>query len=180
MKGVIFTEFSEMVETTFGFDVLDQIIEASHLSSKGEYTAVGTYDHQEIVSLVLNLSKATDTPVPNLLKAFGEYLFGRFVTLYPNFFEKPKDGFDFLESVENYIHVEVRKLYLGAELPKFDCERIGDSDLKMVYHSGKHLEDIAEGLIKGCVDHYNEDATIDRETEPTEDGGIVFWIRRKA
>ena len=41
MKGIIFTEFIEMVEDKFGFEVADNIITNSNLPSGGAYTAVG-------------------------------------------------------------------------------------------------------------------------------------------
>ena len=52
MKGVVFTEFVEMVEARFGLPMLDRIIEAAQLPSGGAYSAVGTYDHGEMVQLV--------------------------------------------------------------------------------------------------------------------------------
>ena len=43
MKGIVFTEFLEMVEDKFSFDVVDTIIEQSELESGGVYNAgVGT------------------------------------------------------------------------------------------------------------------------------------------
>lgn len=47
MKGIIFTEFLEMVEDRFSPEIADRIIEASDLPSRGVYTAVGTYDHTD-------------------------------------------------------------------------------------------------------------------------------------
>ena len=47
MKGVVFTEFIEMVEDKFSADIADQIIEEADLPSGGVYTSVGTYDHAE-------------------------------------------------------------------------------------------------------------------------------------
>ena len=57
MKGMIFTEFLEMVENAYGWEVQENIIDAAALPNDGAYTAVGTYDHQELVSLVVALSK---------------------------------------------------------------------------------------------------------------------------
>ena len=87
MKGVVFTELLELVEEKFGDEIADQIIEESDLPSGGAYTAVGTYDHQEIFQLVTQLSAKTNAPVPTLVKAFGQHLFGRFYAGYPQFFE---------------------------------------------------------------------------------------------
>ena len=163
MKGIIFTEFLELVESAFSPEVADRIIEASDLPSGGAYTAVGSYDHAEIVSLVLNLSKETGTPVPDLLRTFGRHLFGQFPKVYPHFFEDTTDAFDFLASVENYIHVEVRKLYPDAELPSLDCEARENGTMVMVYRSSRGLADVAHGLIEGCFDHFGQPITIERE-----------------
>jgi len=82
MKGVVFTEFMDMVEQQFSVDMLDDIIEDAQLPSDGAYTAVGTYPHSEMVALVSALSARSGVAVTVLLRAFGEYLFGRFVRGY--------------------------------------------------------------------------------------------------
>jgi len=177
MKGIVFTEFFELVESAHGIEMVDRLIDECDLPSGGVYTAVGTYDHTEIVALVSRLSEVTGTPVPDLLKAYGEFLFGRFVELYPELFEGIDDTFSFLERVETYIHVEVRKLYESAELPTFDTRRIDGSTLEMIYRSGRHFEDLAEGLIRGCIKHYDEPCEIQRDP-PDRDGGIRFAITK--
>lgn len=177
MKGIIFTEFVEMVEKTFGFDMIDTIIDKCDLESGGQYTAVGTYDHGEMAQLVTALSEEVKTPVPDLLKAYGTYLFPRFAVHYPKFFENAKDGLDFLEHVESYIHTEVRKLYPNADLPRFLSDRENEHLLRLTYISNKHLQDVAEGLIVGCLNHFSETAGVEREDVAD---GVLFTIRRQA
>ena len=177
MKGVVFTELLRMVEEGFGYDMVDTIIEKSDLPSQGAYTAVGTYDHTEAVSLVVNLSQETNIPIPDLLKAFGEFLFNTLATGYPQFIEGANNELEFLEQVENYIHVEVRKLYPDAGLPTFECSRPNSqNELHMVYESGRHLEDLCEGLITGSLKHFKSNATIQRST--LDDGRELFIITR--
>ena len=160
MKGVVFTEFLEMVEDKFSADMVDDIIDDADPESGGIYTAVGTYPHEEIVSLVVSLSKHTDIAVPDLVKIFGEHLFGRFAILYPDFFKENIDVFDFLESVETYIHIEVKKLYPDAQLPTFDTRREGKDTLIMYYNSPHPFATLADGLLKGCLSHFNTEAEI--------------------
>lgn len=161
MKGLVFTEFMEMVENKFSANIVDDIIDASDLPSGGAYTAVGTYPHSEMVALVQNLSHQTGLPVPILVKTFGQYLFGRFISLYPVFFKNAQDAFDFLESIENHVHTEVRKLYPDAELPTFETIRNGDQALTMIYRSQHPFATLAEGLIEGCLEHYQVKAQIE-------------------
>ncbi len=160
MKGVIFTEFLDMVEAKFSADMVDDIIDDADLPSGGAYTAVGTYPHEEIVSLVVSLSKASGLEVPVLIKIFGQHLFGRFYQLYPVFFPASQDTFDFLESIENHIHVEVRKLYPDAQLPSFATERVGQHTLIMTYRSPHPFADLADGLIAGCLAHFKTEASV--------------------
>lgn len=177
MKGVVFTEFFELVESNWGLDMVDDLIGACELESGGSYTAVGTYDHGEIVQLVQELSRRTEAPIPDLLRAFGEFLFARFVVGYAQFFEGVTSALDFLEGVENYIHVEVKKLYPDAMLPRFTTERREAGKLVMVYHSERHLHDLARGLIQGCCEHFEEPCEVQME-EPAEDGSVRFTISR--
>lgn len=161
MKGIVFTEFLDMVESEFGLEVADKVILESEVPNQGSYIAVGTYHHSEMVSLVIKLSENTGIAIPDLLKAFGKYLFGRFVKGFPQFFLGIDSAFKFLLTIENNIHVEVKKLYPDAELPSFDTF-LEEDKLVMIYNSERGLADLAEGLILGCKSYYNEEITIER------------------
>ena len=178
MKGMVFTEFLEMVEARWSADLVDDLVESTPLASAGRYTAVGTYGHEELVALVRTLSARVDLPVPALVQAFGRHLFGRFVDGYPAFFVGVADAFDFLSRIEDVIHVEVLKLYPDATLPRFDITRRGDA-LEMIYRSSRHFEDLAHGLIEGCLDHFGERATIERTPiDDGPDGAVRFHLTR--
>lgn len=169
MKGIVFTEFLEMVEHVFGLEVVDEVVEACDLASGGAYTAVGTYSHGEMVQLVQQLSRKVNLPVPALYQTFGKHLFGRFHDGYPQFFGADHTAFSFLKKIDNYIHVEVRKLYPDAELPKFEYEEYpSDNKLVMIYHSSRAMGDFATGLILGCVEYFGE--KIDLRTEDISGG----------
>ena len=75
MKGIVFTEFLEMVESTFGLETVDYIIENSNLESEGIYTSVGTYDFIEMVNLITKLSEKVKIPVNTLVYEYGKYFF---------------------------------------------------------------------------------------------------------
>jgi hypothetical protein len=175
MKGMVFTEFLEMVESKFSADMVDDIIDDSALPSGGAYTAVGTYDHSELVTMVGALAQRTGLPVPALVNAFGLHLFGRFYALYPSFFSGVSSALDFLEGIETVIHTEVRKLYPDAQLPQFDCARNVDG-LDMVYSSPRHFGDLASGLIEGAMAHFGDAVSVTRIDLP--DGSIRFEMRK--
>jgi len=163
MKGIVFTEFLEMVEDLFSLNMVDDLIDDCDLPSGGAYTAVGTYSHEEIVALVSALSQRTSIPIAQLLKVFGEHLFGQFAKNYSHFFTNVNNALDFLHGIEDVIHAEVKKLYPDAELPRFMTEDYSPNKLTLIYQSSRHFEDLAEGLIIGCIKYFNEKIHITRE-----------------
>lgn len=168
MKGIIFTEFLALVENQWNEDMVDDIIDACELPSGGAYTSVGTYSHTEIVDLVVALSERSNVPVDQLLQIYGKHLFGRLAALYPKFVDRSLSMLEFLEGVERYIHVEVKKLYPDAELPSFETKRLEENKLEMIYRSSRHLDDVCQGLMEGSMDHFEAKGTISRE--PLDDG----------
>lgn len=179
MKGVVFTEFLEMVEDRFSPRMVDDIIEDARLPSGGAYTAVGTYPHEEMVAMVVALSARSGAAVPDLLRTFGHHLFGRFAAGYPTFFEGVTGAMPFLAGIETIIHAEVLKLYPDAQLPRFDVVEHSPDRLVLVYHSARHFEDLAEGLIRGCIAHFREDIGLHRErVEQADDAAERFVLTR--
>jgi hypothetical protein len=162
VKGVVFTEFMEMVESRMGLDMLDHIITEAKLPNDGAYTSVGTYDHAELVRLVTALSSATGLSTSELVHVFGEHLFLRFSVNYPALFDDVRTAFEFLSRIDGVIHVEVRKLYPDAELPKLECARPSAGALTVLYSSPRGFGDLAAGLIAGCIAHFGEPITVTR------------------
>jgi hypothetical protein len=175
MMGMVFTEFLELVESKFSPEVADRIITAAGTATDGAYTAVGKYDHAEMVRMVQALSVETQVPVEELLRVFGHHLAVRFSHLYGAFFASQPSLFDFLASVDSKIHVEVRKLYPAAELPSIQsCERTTDSQT-LIYRSSRHMHDLALGLIQGAAVHYGQPVEVEHSSLP--DGGVRFVVK---
>jgi Haem-NO-binding len=178
VKGIVFTEFLEMVELHYGYNMVDDLLTHSSLDSEGAYTAIGTYQHTEMVQLLSRLSTKTNTPVPALLKAFGHHLFGTFTKNYPHFFAEAATAFDFLSSIDNYIHVEVRKLYPDAQLPKFQTYKLDETTLEMIYESERSMSDFAEGLLEKTFEHYQEQCSIKKIMMEVTGKKVKFIIKK--
>jgi len=178
MKGVVFTEFMEMVEHRFSLAILDDIIVRSALPRGGVYTATGTYPAGEMVRLVTELSVVSGLPIPTLLQAFGRHLASTFSTRYSAFFEQSGSTCVLLQRVEGLIHVEVRKLYPDAELPSFETTARPDH-LEMIYRSPRCMADLAEGLMHGTAEHFKEQISVEREDLSEGRGEVVRFRIRK-
>lgn len=180
MKGIVFAEFLEMVESAFGLDVVDRMVEKARPKSGGAYAATGTYDHREIVAMVGVLSELTGRPAAELLRTFGTHLFARLVTLYPEFTRSAPDLFTFLESIDGHIHVEVRRIHPEAELPRFSCTRAPDGGtLTMHYQSPRRFFDLAQGLLLGAIAHYREPVDLVQQPIPADENARLFILTRR-
>ncbi len=160
MKGFVFTEFFELVESRFGFSMSQRILDMANPASGGIYTAVGTYPNSEMKALVRSLSEASGLSESQLYQVYGEYLFRKLVDRYQGFIVGKRDALTLLESINDQIHVEVRKLYPDAELPSFSSQRTGLHQLILEYRSDRGMAALAHGLILGCGHHYQEQLEI--------------------
>ncbi len=181
MKGIVFTEFLDHVEAEFSADMVDAIIDASDLPSGGVYTTVGTYDHAEIVALASSLCQRTGHSMADVIHDFGIYLGGRFTEKFRPFFEEQGSFFDFLETVENYIHVEVRKLYPDAQLPSIILLEHDGTRGKVLYRSPRGMDDLAAGLINASASYYGDTLSVEREHGVDDQGPYtLFTVLRLA
>lgn len=178
MKGIVFTEFLELVEVKFGIEMVDNIINASNLESQGIYTSVGTYSFSEMLQLLQHLSANTGISIDDLLLAYAEHFFSVIERNYPGLLATYKDPIEMISSIENHIHIEVRKIYPDAELPTFEVLEKTDNSIILIYKSSRAMHHFGLGLMNKTFEHFNSTATIVLE-KLKEDGTEVKFIINK-
>jgi len=81
-----------------------------------------------------------------------------------------------LKSIDSHIHVEVRKLYPEATLPKFNTH-VDGSVMTMKYMSERKMADLAEGLIEKSMQYYKEENySLTKELLTEEGDQVLFTI----
>ncbi|MFI1743404.1 heme NO-binding domain-containing protein [Thalassobellus sediminis] len=178
MKGIVFTEFLDLVESKFGLEVVDKIISQSSLDSEGIYTSVGTYKFSEMLQLLQHLSAHTSISIDDLLLVYAEHFFSVLEQSYPGLLARYKDPIEMLASIENHIHVEVRKIYPDAELPSFEVVERTENSLVMIYKSSRAMHHFGLGLMNKTFEHFDATATIELE-KIKEDGTEVKFLIKK-
>ena len=179
MKGLVFTQLLAMADKTFGEPSVDAVLDRCPLSSGGAFSAVGNYNCSEFTTLVREFSSEAGLSAEKLQITFGHWMLRHFVEFYPEFFNAKQTAFDMLESVQNEVHSEVRKLYSDVELPNFVTERPDDQTMIFTYFSPRGLVHFCKGLIEACFGHYGE--TADIQVEIPDTGPVtkaVFTLRR--
>ena len=178
MKGIVFTEFLELVEDKFGLEMVDRIISSSELESEGVYTSVGTYSFSEMLQLLQHLSENTGISIDNLLLVYAEHFFSVIEKSYPGLLATYKDPIEMISSIENHIHVEVRKIYPDAELPTFEVIEKTENHLVMDYTSSRAMHHFGLGLMNKTFEHFNSTATIELEKIKEDGTQVRFVINR--
>ena len=178
MKGIVFTEFLDLIEIKFGLEMVDKVISQSKLQSKGSYTSIGTYSFSEMLQLLNHLSENTGISKDDLLLTYGEHFFGVLEVSYPELLNSYTDPMEMISSIENHIHVEVKKIYPEAELPTFEIEEKTENSLVMIYKSSRAMHHFGLGLMNKTFEHFNSTASIVLE-KIKENGTEVRFIVNK-
>jgi len=154
LKGIIFNLVEEVVTDRYGEDTWDSLLDAAGLD--GSYTSLGSYADEELLQLVTAASAALGMPAGDIVRQLGEGAIPLLVDRYPGFFEEFTSAQDFLLTLNDIIHPEVRKLYPGAQVPDFDFDTPEHGVLVIGYRSPRRLCALAEGFIIGAARHYGE------------------------
>ncbi|GEM74488.1 heme NO-binding domain-containing protein [Vibrio sagamiensis] len=176
MKGVIFTEFIELVEEKFGLDVVDNMFFKAN--DEGIYTSVGSYDHKRLVQLIIQLSKLTNISTESLQETFGESLFENLINSIPSGinYQKFDSTFSLIRQVETLIHVEVKKLYPNTSPPQFYFISETASEMVFDYRSARCMSHVCFGLIKGCAKYFNETVDVTYENQTANGDHVRFYL----
>lgn len=161
MRGIIFTTFSDFVEATYGYDVLDHILLQRDYPNGGGFSIGEAYCPSQLVNLVEDLATQVNLSSNHCWHDFGSYSFS---SLHQNFSRLytdesnpifSKTTFDFVERL-NVLHFdELRKIYPEANFPKFGITRT-PNQVTLKYDSEMKLHYFVKGLLQGCIDHFGE------------------------
>ncbi|HEY2346187.1 MAG TPA: heme NO-binding domain-containing protein [Xanthomonadaceae bacterium] len=154
MKGIVFDLFEEVIVARHGAHAWNALLETAGL--KGGYTALGSYDDEDLHLLVSTAARALAMEPDAMLRWFGQRAMPILSRRFPAFFETHTSTRGFLLSLNGIIHPEVRQLHPGANVPFFDFRDGDDGALLMGYHSSRGLCSLAQGLTEGAAGLFGE------------------------
>jgi len=172
MRGEILNEFLEFAADSIGVEAAGALATRPGTG----YEAGGRYDLADLIRLVDQVAAARHEPRATVLTSFGKHLFRYFAALYPTFVDEAGSAPQLLAGIETYIHGELRKLYPDSDFPRFECAPAEASGLTMSYHSARPLADLAEGLIRGCIEHFDDPVRVERVDLPGVPGTAARFV----
>jgi hypothetical protein len=154
MKGVIFNLLEDFITQGWGEDAYEEILALCPFHGQEPFVGPKTYPDADLLALVARASEKLGVPVPDAIHAFGRYLFPRLATKYPIFLDGYAHPKPFLKTINDVIHVEVRKLFKDAEPPSITWSDAGPDGLVLRYVSKRRLCDLMGGLLDGAADWF--------------------------
>lgn len=154
MKGVVLVIFEDFVVDGWGEEVFESLLDACPHVAAEPIVSPGTYPDDWIVDMLNVACRRLGVDAPTALRAFGRFAFPELHRRFPVFAEQCTHPKEFLLSVHDLIHVEVRKLMVEARPPAFAYTDTGPDTLTMRYSSPRGLCFLMEGLLEGVGEHF--------------------------
>lgn len=154
MKGIIFNLLQDVVSQHHGDDAWDDLIDAAQVD--GVYTSAGSYSDDDLTALVGAAAARLGLSSADVLRWFGREAMPHLARLFPNFFEEHVSARTLVLGVNDIIHFEIRKIYVGASCPHFHIREEANGSLSMDYRSNRRLCALGQGFLEGVGDHYDE------------------------
>jgi len=155
MKGLIFNYFEQYISETYNTDIWESILENAPLESGTVFVSPEIYPDGDFFSLLNQAAIELKIDLTQILKEFGTCLFGYYVENYSSLIDFAHDPKKFLMGINDYVHMEAKKIMKGATPPLFICKDIAPDKLIMKYYSDRNLCMLVEGILIGVSKYYN-------------------------
>ncbi|MGH1362976.1 MAG: heme NO-binding domain-containing protein [Calditrichia bacterium] len=178
MKGIVFREFVDFIETKFGAQVLSSVKSAANSPAFESFEDDAEYDEKYLFSMVEFLNRATGIPTTDIVRIYGKHLFARLVVNYHSYLEPADTSFQFLQQVESLANNQIQQIYPDSHL-KLEFDPAEANRMVMLYQSRDEYTDLTEGLLKGCIEHFGEKVIFEREDHLEEGVNTVKFSMLK-
>jgi hypothetical protein len=158
MIGFIFNTLESVVCEQLGEDTWDELLEQT--DNDGVFHSLGNYPDEQVVNLVVAAAKKLDKTPAEVLRWFGEHAIAEFYSKWPEIFQRFDNLFEYILSLNDIIHPQVKQLYPEAKVPFFKPLHQSDDRLLLEYVSARKMCHLAEGLISGSAKHFNTPVVI--------------------
>lgn len=126
------------------------------------YVPVTEYPDEDLLALLETASEMTETPIPDLLHAFGVFLIPHILETYDVHVSKEWSGLELIANVGEYIHTPLTEKHVSKYTPPELVSEWKDEDtVNLVYRSERELCHLARGLFDGISDYFDEEIDVE-------------------
>jgi len=156
MKGTILKSIKDLVVSTAGNEVWNEIIKTSGFEPNYLIRSTADIDDSIILNVIKNIEHKLNLTHDQLAELFGDYWVNEFAPrIYGAYYLGMKSAKDMLLKMDT-IHERVTRDMENSKPPRFAYKWKDDKTLIIDYKSQRNLIDLFIGLIKGVGKHFNE------------------------
>lgn len=162
MHGIVLKGLKDFVVEHRDEDVWDALHEEAGLE-KRIYMPVTEYPDEVVLSLVDAAVELTGVDASTLCYEFGRFLLPELIGTYGVHVDRDWTGLDLVANVEEYVHEALRAKRISEFTPpRISSARIDEQRALVAYESDRGLCALAEGVLVGVGEHYDERFLVDQ------------------
>jgi len=162
MRGIIITGLENYIISEYGISLWHETLDECLSNEQQIILSAGCYNDETVFQMLSFLARKLSKSGVELEQEFG-YSFFNTIKEYYGFLINDVDSFDnFLQSLENMIHTNIKKVQPEASLPAFTVQGL-DKGWSLKYQSSQKLCYLAIGLLKGSAEHFGKSINIEHE-----------------
>jgi hypothetical protein len=161
LKGIVLQLLARCARDAFGDAAWTGALTNAGLAEPFDAQAV--YPDTEFNALVSALAAARGISSDDAQRWFGESAVAHFHAMAPELFDRHRDSWSFLLTLNDIIHPQVRRDFPGASAPDFGFDANESGELLLTYHSERRMCAFAEGLILASMRHFGDPAALRHE-----------------
>lgn len=161
MHGIVLMSLQKFVHENYDEEAWRAMHEEAGLEHR-IYVPVREYPDEVVLGLVEAAAELTGEDASTLLCEYGRYVFPDLIEVYGTYVDRDWTGLDLIANVETYIHEALRSNRMsGVQPPEMHTERVDENRARVLYTSDRGLCGLAEGLLTGAAEYYDEDLAIE-------------------
>ena len=180
MYGMVNSAVKKMITEKLGEETWLKICESIGLGNDS-FDSFSQYPDEVTGSIVVELSKITDTSVDELLTSFGRYWIeyaqeSEYSAILESAGNSPEG---LIESLDQ-MHTRLEMIFEKLKAPSFSITKLENDELYVHYYSDRKLplEAFVIGLIEGIYTMYGLAAEV-AQIDPKGDERACFYVKRK-
>ena len=159
MHGSICCIVKKFVEVNHGSAAWETILEnAGHPGLV--LSPIATYPDEAVVELLTAGCELLGCDLGTLLKSLGRFAAPELLSFAANMLHPSWKSFELLANVETIIHRTIRIQNPEAQPANIQAFRLNENTVQVIYSSRRGLCDLAEGILNGLGEFYNENLEV--------------------
>jgi hypothetical protein len=162
VHGLILDEMRQFVAGRYGFRCWLETLKRSGHEPTYLYKLDRVYPDQELGLLAVNAAEVTGTPLPELLRTFGEAIVPDMMRVYSYLMQPSWSYAEFLINMEPLL-VQAMQLHTpGSNQTRLHVRRAGGGLLEVTYESPLHVCAAVEGVMVAAARESATQATVEQ------------------